>query len=85
MPKEKKADKPAITIEEPKAFSKDVMFLFPFEGSVQFGGGKQYIFKITSRDIWKQGKRGPKTAVRQTIDNEAVYDWLVKYEQVISA
>ena len=66
---------------EPQGFSKTVKFIQPFEGCIQFGN-KSYNFKVTSRQIWAQGKRGPKTPVEQVITNEGVYNWLKKFEAV---
>ena len=68
--------------KEAKKFSKKVTFTQPFEGTLQLGAGKSYHFKIRNRQIWPQGKRGPKTPVEYEIDNEVVYEWLKKFEGV---
>lgn len=67
-------------VEEKPKFK--VKFIQPFEGSFSPGGVKTYSFKVTSRQIWPQGKKGMKTPVEMEVDNEAVYDWLKKFEQV---
>jgi hypothetical protein len=75
---EPKIEKPK---DEPIGFSKTVKFIQPFEGSITFNN-RAYSFKITSRQIWPQGKRGMKTPVEVEITNEGVYDWLKKFEAV---
>ena len=71
--------------EKPKGFSEKVKFIQPFEGSFQAGfTGKTYTFKVRTKDIWKKGKLGPKTPVEMEIDNEVLYNWLIKFEAVIA-
>jgi len=75
-----KVGKPKV--KKPETFK--VKFIQPFTGSFQAGNTKQYHFKITSRNIWPKGKRGPKTPVEMELDNEVVYEWLKKFEEVVA-
>jgi hypothetical protein len=69
--------------ETKKGFSKTVEFVLPFEGSFQAGfTGKQYNFRVRTKQLWPNGKHGSKTPVKMEIDNEVVYNWLKKFEAV---
>jgi len=72
--------------EEPKGFSKTVKFTQPFDGEIDLGGKQRYTFKITRRDLYpdrhRLGQNAPKKPVEKVITNEAVYNWLIKFEAV---